>query len=76
MWNKFSSQYYTFRYETSDGSSRSEQGQLKNPGTDNEALSVTGSFQYIGPDGVTYKVDYIADENGFQPLGAHIPKAL
>ncbi|XP_077286114.1 endocuticle structural glycoprotein ABD-5-like isoform X1 [Arctopsyche grandis] len=67
---------YNFAYETSDGTSRSEQGQLKNPGTENEALSVTGTFQYLGPDGVLYKVDYIADENGFQPTGDHIPKPL
>lgn len=60
--------------ETSDGTSRQEQGQLTNVGTDNEAISVRGSYSYVGEDGVTYTVNYIADENGFQPQGAHIPQ--
>lgn len=65
---------FSFSYETSDGQTRDEQGVLKNPGTDNEALSVTGSFSFVGQDGVVYQVTYIADENGFRPEGKHIPK--
>ncbi|XP_055912854.1 flexible cuticle protein 12-like [Eupeodes corollae] len=66
---------YNYAVETSDGKSVSEQGQLKNVGTEQEALSVRGQFSYVGDDGVTYTVSYIADENGFQPSGAHIPQA-
>jgi len=64
---------YKFAYETSDGVSRSEQAELKNPGTEQEALSVRGTITWIAADGVQYTLNYIADENGFQPQGEHLP---
>ncbi|KAJ8930608.1 hypothetical protein NQ314_016578 [Rhamnusium bicolor] len=65
---------YNFSYETSDGTHREEKAELKNAGTENEALAVQGSYTYIGTDGVTYKVTYVADENGYRAFGEHIPK--
>ncbi|CAD7083179.1 unnamed protein product [Hermetia illucens] len=64
---------YKFAYETSDGVSRSEEAQLKNVGTENEALVVRGTITWIAADGQSYTLNYIADENGFQPQGAHLP---
>ncbi|CAH0558130.1 unnamed protein product [Brassicogethes aeneus] len=64
---------YQYAYETSNQISAQEQGQLINPGTENESISVRGSYRYLGPDGVVYEVTYIADDNGFQPQGAHLP---
>ncbi|XP_014485722.1 PREDICTED: endocuticle structural protein SgAbd-6-like [Dinoponera quadriceps] len=58
---------YRFSYEQSDGQKREETAELKNEGTDNEAMSVVGSFSFIAPDGHTYRVDYTADETGFHP---------
>lgn len=63
-----------YSFETSDGVSRSEQAELKNIGTEQEALSVRGSISWIAADGETYTLNFLADENGFQPEGAHIPK--
>ena len=63
------------RYETSDGVSRSEQAELKNVGTDNEAISVRGTVTWVAADGQTYTLNYVADENGFQPQGSHLPVA-
>ncbi|KAK9679544.1 Insect cuticle protein [Popillia japonica] len=65
---------YNYAYETSNGISAEEQGQLQNAGTDNEAIQVRGQFNYVGADGNTYTVTYTADENGFKPQGAHLPQ--
>ncbi|KAG8235585.1 hypothetical protein J437_LFUL015440 [Ladona fulva] len=65
---------YNFGYSLSDGTSRQENGELKNVGTENEAIVVRGSFTYQGDDGKEYTVNFIADENGYRPEGAHIPK--
>ncbi|KAH8303993.1 hypothetical protein KR018_000229, partial [Drosophila ironensis] len=64
---------YKFALETSDGKKHEEQGQLKNVGTEQEAIVVRGSYSFVADDGQTYTVNYIADENGFQPEGAHLP---
>ncbi|XP_055611060.1 endocuticle structural glycoprotein ABD-5-like [Uranotaenia lowii] len=66
---------YNFRYDTSNGIQRSEQAQLKSFGDDISALVVRGSYSYIGADGQTYQVNYVADENGFQADAPHIPRA-
>ncbi|XP_055912856.1 flexible cuticle protein 12-like [Eupeodes corollae] len=65
---------YNFAYETSDGVSREESAKLDKVGTDGESISVRGSVTWTAPDGVQYSLQYIADENGFQPQGAHLPK--
>ncbi|CAH0729112.1 unnamed protein product, partial [Brenthis ino] len=66
---------YNYKYVSSDGKSASEEAVLKNPGTETEAIEVRGVFSYVGNDGVLYEVKYISNEKGFQPQGAHLPKA-
>lgn len=46
---------YHFSYEQSDGQKRDETAELRNEGTDDEELAVTGSFSFISPDGHTYR---------------------
>ncbi|KAF3421764.1 hypothetical protein E2986_11198, partial [Frieseomelitta varia] len=46
---------YHFSYEQSDGQKREETAELKNEGTDDEFLDVTGSFSFTAPDGHTYR---------------------
>uniref|UniRef100_A0A182KCU6 Uncharacterized protein n=1 Tax=Anopheles christyi TaxID=43041 RepID=A0A182KCU6_9DIPT len=64
---------YSWSYETGNGIVAEEQGFLKNPGTEQEAQVAQGEYSYTAPDGQLIRVQYIADENGFQPLGDHLP---
>ncbi|KAJ8966159.1 hypothetical protein NQ317_001108 [Molorchus minor] len=61
-------------YETGNGIVAEEQGVLKNAGNpETEALDVKGSYQYTADDGTSIHLTYVADENGFQPQGDHLP---
>lgn len=64
---------YEFNYETENGIKAQEQGQLVNIAKDEAAMRVQGAFSYVDPDGNTIGLSYTADENGFQPEGAHLP---
>ncbi|KAH8302918.1 hypothetical protein KR044_011925, partial [Drosophila immigrans] len=66
---------YKFSWETTDGQKHDEEGTLTNPGAENESIAVRGSYSFTADDGQVYTVNYIADENGFQPQGAHLPNA-
>ena len=60
-------------FETENGIYASESGRPVEGYGDEESYDVNGQFSYTGPDGVVYKVVYVADANGFQPQGAHLP---
>ncbi|KAG8235579.1 hypothetical protein J437_LFUL015434 [Ladona fulva] len=63
-------------YETANGITADEQGQIKNPGQkDLEAMVAQGSFAYTSPEGIPIQLRYVADENGFRAEGAHLPVA-
>lgn len=38
---------------------------LEDPKDPNSALIVTGYYTYIGDDNVVYRIDYVADRNGY-----------
>lgn len=66
----------SFSYETENGISAQEQGQLTGgSGKEGPAVAAQGGFQYTSPDGTPIQLQYVADENGFQPQGAHLPVA-
>ncbi|KXJ75277.1 endocuticle structural glycoprotein SgAbd-5 [Aedes aegypti] len=66
---------YNFEVETSNGIRQQEQAELRSFGDDNAAIVVRGSYSFTADDGQVYTVNYIADENGFQPEAPHLPKA-
>ncbi|KAL1394778.1 hypothetical protein pipiens_002992 [Culex pipiens pipiens] len=64
---------YFYRFLNENNIEVAESGRIENRGSDNEVLRAKGFYEYIGDDGVRYRVDYIADENGFQPTADHLP---
>ncbi|KAJ8947814.1 hypothetical protein NQ314_008537 [Rhamnusium bicolor] len=63
---------YQYAYDTENGISAQESGKLKAIGPD-VGTSAQGSYQYTSPEGILVQIQYIADENGFQPVGNVIP---
>ncbi|XP_042888226.1 cuticle protein CP14.6-like [Penaeus japonicus] len=63
---------YNFDMETANGIVVSESGSPDGP---EGAITSAGSFSYTAPDGSDIHLQFVADENGFQPQGAHLPVA-
>lgn len=65
--------------ETSNKITIDEQGKLKsvpNPENDNKLQDVivaSGKISWVSPEGELITLTYVADENGFQPQGSHLP---
>ncbi|KAH8379818.1 hypothetical protein KR009_007374, partial [Drosophila setifemur] len=55
---------YKFAFETSNGIQQQEAG---------NGNGVSGSSSFITPEGIPITLTYVADENGFQPQGDHLP---
>ncbi|XP_046960483.1 cell wall protein IFF6-like [Vanessa cardui] len=81
---------YKFSYETGNGIKREEiayekilpkgrDASSKEKGEDDDESDEIhvqqGSYSYTAPDGTVITVRYIADENGFQPIGDHLPRS-
>ncbi|XP_062706254.1 larval cuticle protein LCP-30-like isoform X2 [Aedes albopictus] len=64
---------YSYRFLTENQIQVAETGRIENRGSDNEVLRTNGFYEFVGDDGVRYRVDYVADENGFQAQGDHLP---
>lgn len=58
---------FSYDFETSNGIRADASGVATN------GVQSQGSFAYKGDDGQDYSITYTADENGYQPQGAHLP---
>ncbi|XP_053659169.1 endocuticle structural glycoprotein SgAbd-5-like [Anopheles marshallii] len=68
--NNAQNEGYSFEFELSDEQRRKEEGTLRyskdDEGKDVQFVAVQGRYSYVGDDGRTYWVEYIADENGYR----------
>ncbi|KAL4717961.1 hypothetical protein ACJJTC_013000 [Scirpophaga incertulas] len=64
---------YNFNYETGNGISAHESGAPRAQGSEGPAVTAEGGFSYRAPDGQQISLTYTADENGFHPVGPHLP---
>merc|ERR1712189_130131 len=68
---------YSYNFEAASGIKMSEEGEQKHFGDKPEegyGSVARGSYSYE-LEGVTYTINWVADENGFQPTGDHLPVA-
>lgn len=59
---------YRFYYDATDGSSRAEEGQILNPGTNDAALDVHGSVRWYDDKGRLYEMTYKAGKRGYRTI--------
>ncbi|KZR99743.1 Cuticular protein 65Av [Daphnia magna] len=66
---------YSFAFESEDGTKVQESGNQKQVGPKPEDIGTVskGSYSFTTPDGVVLTVNWVADENGFQATGDHLP---
>lgn len=60
--------FYTFSFETDDGSVANQEGELKGADVEHMGESVKGGFSYKDEEGKTFSVQYTADELGYRPV--------
>ncbi|CAH4032525.1 unnamed protein product [Pieris brassicae] len=65
--NNLTPDSYNYLYQTDNGISAAEKAVAV------DGVKAEGGYSYTGDDGQVYTVTYTADEDGFQPKGAHLP---
>jgi len=65
---------YNFQFATDDGVFRQETGNQKSLGGAEQASEITGEVSWTSPEGEVISFTYLADENGYQAQGSHVPQ--
>jgi len=66
---------WDYGFEAENGIKQTASGSMKQVGEE-EFVVMRGSYQYIGPNGLTYTVNWEADENGFRADAPHLPQPV
>merc|ERR1712106_502086 len=67
---------YQFAYELYNGQRAEEAGRsIPGPEPETGSIDISGSYSFVGDDGVTYSVTYTSNEGGFAPVADHLPQA-
>lgn len=64
---------FQYSYETGNGIVADANGAVRNIGAEEPAIQVQGQFSYPSEEGGSIQLTYVANENGFQPEGKHLP---
>ena len=66
---------FRYAFETENDIKQEASGELRNvDGAD--VVVMKGSYSYIGADGLTYQVDWYADETGYHPSAPPLPQPV
>ena len=66
---------WSYSYEAENGINQQAEGTLRRVG-EADVYVMSGSYSYVGPDGLAYVVDWYADETGFHPQAPHLPRSV
>ncbi|XP_053602275.1 uncharacterized protein LOC128670552 [Plodia interpunctella] len=64
---------FRYSYEGGDGTQVFSTGELKSYDDNSKGEAVVGGFSYTDKNGQDFSLSYTADENGYRPVGAHLP---
>merc|ERR1711874_829068 len=64
---------FDYAFETANGIKQEATGTVRNV-DDVDVTVMTGSYEFIGADGVVYAVEWYADESGFHATAPHLPR--
>jgi len=69
------SKEFDYSFEAENGHKQEASGTMRRV-DDTDVAVMKGSYEYIGADGLTYVVDWYADETGFHPTAPHLPQPV
>ena len=66
---------FDYSFEADNGHKQEASGTMKRV-DDTDVAVMKGSYEYVGADGLTYVVEWYADETGFHPSAPHLPQSV